>query len=1393
MCRKFVYLILFVLLFNLAGYASAAVDATIPAGSPTLDGVQEAAWSESEEHKCLYTIMGDPASDNADLSASWRALWDTEYLYLFVDVNDEDLRNDQPLEGESWNDDSVEILIDIGNDDLTEYGEDDEQYRVAWGTWELESYWHGNYAGIEIFVLTKNVGSGVGGRGDGYTIEIKFPWETLDVNDRGLTTLGDLLGIEVQVNDDDDGGSQDTQISWYNNSGDAWRDPSQLGTVELVPSLKAYNPIPKNNAVNVNAALLQWSAGKHADDTDGHRVYFDTTKANVQARSDCDVNGVSRTEPNYLATLEPITTYYWAIDEVNAQGPPPYKWEGDVWQFTTAPATASEPVPPNDSKWIDYDQDLGWTAGFYANKHDIYFGTVNPPPLKQSNWGTTTYEPGTLLPGATYYWAIDEVNEEGPDPCKWEGDTWNFTTLSAGAGIKAEWYTNANLLYNPTLITTEYSINFDWGQGSPQAGIPVENWSVRFTTELECPVTATYTFTTTRAPLIDGIRLYINGQLLISRWESNENPGDEPFSDSVNIDLNAGLVPVVLEFYDSLQAAKAILKWDYGQGEEVIPRDQFYLPRRAASPNPGPGAIDVGSTPVLSWTRGMYAATHDIYFSTDETAVTNANKAAPLGVLVEEGIATNTTVTYDIAADPNVGILAFNTTYYWKIGDVNLNTIPYEWYSPVWSFTTDGYHEVENFERYQSPAITDVWKEPVVTGATIATSSSTAFKQFHTGTQAMAYSYDNSAAPNYSEAYAKTGGGSTKLKFGKNWRLQDVKALSLWFRGRDLRGSFTGLDPYNIEADGIGLYQIKNDYCYFIYTYVAGQRTGEVVARVDTMDNTNTWAMSGVMIRQSLADNAIYGAVVVTPSTIVLSYRGSAGSTSSVIYTGTTPIAASAPYWVKVGYAGTIGNYRWHAYCAEPNEITGYHDNKWLEFVSDQVAPMLAVNIYLGVCVTSRSYGEMCNSKISNVGVTSPPGTAKADPSTGVDIGKAYNNPEKMYVALKDNAGHNVTIYYPGTTNPASADPCVVMLNDWTQWRIDLNDYMDGGIDVCDVNSIYIGFGNRGAPVAGGSGMMFIDDIALYTAQFYEPECPPWPPDLARDGSIDDGDLGVMADNWLIEDYNVTPVPPPNEPILVAWYRLEGNANDYYGVHNGTAVGSPTYTAECREGSQAIDLDGIDDYIGTDSNAIDYGIDSNNPRTITAWVYTRDFIRDIAGIYEIGQDEAGREFSLIGMEEPNQWRAQYWGGPTGWGGSETWDIDFTYPSLNTWVHFAHTYDGTTAKVYADGYLVAERALALDTGSKKTFKIGWWSFTDAYFNGIIDDVRIYNCALSQGNVAYIAGKTSEYIQPLQWLLTPPNPDINLYVEDPNTNRNRINFKDLAELGNAWGDTQIWPTW
>ena len=179
---------------------------------------------------------------------------------------------------------------------------------------------------------------------------------------------------------------------------------------------QATNPTPTNGATNVAVTTdLNWSAGSGASTRD---VYFDTVNPPV---TKVIANGTALTYDT--GTMAASTTYYWRVDEKNADG----NTTGMVWSFTTgiaAPGKATSPSPSSGTTGIGVTTDLSWTAGSGATSHDVYFGTVSPGTFIGNQAGTT-FDTGTMANGTTYYWRIDEKNAGGTTT----GDVWSFTTI----------------------------------------------------------------------------------------------------------------------------------------------------------------------------------------------------------------------------------------------------------------------------------------------------------------------------------------------------------------------------------------------------------------------------------------------------------------------------------------------------------------------------------------------------------------------------------------------------------------------------------------------------------------------------------------------------------------------------------------------------------------------------------------------------------------------------------------------------------------------------------------------------------------------------------------------------------------------------------------------------
>ena len=95
----------------------------------------------------------------------------------------------------------------------------------------------------------------------------------------------------------------------------------------------------------------------------------------------------------------------------------------------------------------------------------------------------------------------------------------------------------------------------------------------------------------------------------------------------------------------------------------------------------------------------------------------------------------------------------------------------------------------------------------------------------------------------------------------------------------------------------------------------------------------------------------------------------------------------------------------------------------------------------------------------------------EADTLTLYFRGKAYNDPEPLYLAVEDSAGHVAGAVHP--------DAEAVLVTEWQKWHIALADLQAQGLDVASVKKMTIGVGDRDNPEPGGAGRIYIDDIRV--------------------------------------------------------------------------------------------------------------------------------------------------------------------------------------------------------------------------------------------------------------------------------------------------------------------------
>jgi len=222
------------------------------------------------------------------------------------------------------------------------------------------------------------------------------------------------------------GGGDNLAVGWAMSSD--INDVQVIDGAYLTPAprnpnvLKARIVAPANGAIEVGVdAILEWTAGPTAT---SHVVYLSTDEIIDEA----DML-VETTDTNAVPALEPGATYYWRVDEVDADGIN----EGYLWSFTVISDQAHYPHPADGDLWrLGLDTEMSWTAGVGGMVHHVYFSTdkalvdARDMSVATMYWPTATFDPGELTLGATYYWAVDEFGPAGT----FMSPTWSFKVFS---------------------------------------------------------------------------------------------------------------------------------------------------------------------------------------------------------------------------------------------------------------------------------------------------------------------------------------------------------------------------------------------------------------------------------------------------------------------------------------------------------------------------------------------------------------------------------------------------------------------------------------------------------------------------------------------------------------------------------------------------------------------------------------------------------------------------------------------------------------------------------------------------------------------------------------------------------------------------------------------------
>ena len=232
---------------------------------PVIDGSgDDAVWATATAHGFDEFYMVDNAGgelDGAgDLSVFWKGLWDDTNLYLFAEVTDDEIVNDDSC---NWEDDSIEFYIDAQNLAVAEYRPDQNpgvpayQFTAIAGanidescgslripdgstsvfTWGINSYDAPDPFNTDDDITQYPQGAdtsvSVVKDAQHYTLEVAFPWEALEETPANIRARGQM-GFGVAVNDDDDFGGRDNQAMWATTRADLWSRSDAFPTVALV-------------------------------------------------------------------------------------------------------------------------------------------------------------------------------------------------------------------------------------------------------------------------------------------------------------------------------------------------------------------------------------------------------------------------------------------------------------------------------------------------------------------------------------------------------------------------------------------------------------------------------------------------------------------------------------------------------------------------------------------------------------------------------------------------------------------------------------------------------------------------------------------------------------------------------------------------------------------------------------------------------------------------------------------------------------------------------------------------------------------------------------------------------------------------------------------------------
>jgi len=842
-------------------------------------------------------------------------------------------------------------------------------------------------------------------------------------------------------------------------------------------------------------------------------------------------------------------------------------------------------------------------------------------------------------------------------------------------------------------------------------------------------------------------------------WRTTGNPAitDRPVSTELNLDgfldKDTNKLVTFLVIPDTTDTTAT---WYVSSKESPTPELSPALTMPNASeqvlaayqPIPAQDAQDVSRDVVLSWKPGQYAVTHNVYFGTVFDDVNAADTADPRGVLVSRGQADT---TYD-----SPGHLVLGQTYYWRVDEVNATPDSTIYRGKVWSFTVEPYsYRIANVTATASSFDTGAGPENTVNGSGLDPQDlhSTLDKaMWLSGKKAplpawIQYQFDrvyklhemwvwnhNTAM----ESIVGVGFKDVTVEYsvnGTDWlalgEFEFAQAASADGYAHNTTVDFAGvaarhvrLTPKSNWGDMVVQYGLSEVRFFHVPVYATGPAPTSATTNVDPRSVVLSWRAG-----REAASHEVY---VSADRQAVTDSSAPVASANQASYTPPSLGLATTYYWKVVEVNQAEAPSAWESDVWSFSTLTYLTVDDFEGYTND--SPNRVFQTWIdGAGFSADDFfptGNLGNGSGSLVGYDPTAGNIM---ETGIvhggrqalplyyDNGNAprYSEAVRTLATPQDWSKHGITtlvLYFRGDVNNVGAplyvkiDSTKVLYNGgapstafpvWRQWNIDL---AASGANLKSVKTLAVGVGDGSA---GGTGTIFIDDILLYAT----------PPQV------------VTAAN-------------PGTNGLVALYAMEGNVQDSSGKgNNGAASGDPGYGQGLTGYGKAMSFDGLNDYADLPIGSL---VGTLNSTTVAAWVYFTNTGNAWQRVFDFGNAGAGTANPNVYMflSSNNGSRIVRFAIRTATVNEQA--VNAPAALTTGWHHVAIVIDSATMRLqlYQDGTPAAGAAttvLPKDLGVTTQNWLGRSQWTaDPFFGGSIDEFRIYNRALSESEVRYLAG-------------------------------------------------------